>query len=77
MDEWMSHLYSAFLCTTVHPKHFTVISGVSPQPPQVGSIHLDESQNLGLMSHLKDDTGSFNIHIKHINIMIIMILKHV
>jgi len=31
----MRHLHSAFICTTVHSKHFTIISWVSPQPPPV------------------------------------------
>ncbi len=36
------HLYSDLLCIVVHPKHFT-IGGVSPQPPPVCSIHLDDA----------------------------------
>ncbi len=28
------HLYSALLCIVVHPKHFTIMWGVSPQTPQ-------------------------------------------
>ncbi len=43
MNEWMMHLYSALLCIAVHPKFFTVMRGVSPQPPPVCSIHLDEA----------------------------------
>ncbi len=39
----MMHLYSALLCMAVHPKCFTIKWGVSPQPPPVCSIHLDES----------------------------------
>ncbi len=43
-NEWMMHLYSALLCIAVHPKHFTVMGGgVSPQPPPVCSIHLDDA----------------------------------
>ncbi len=41
----MMHLYSALLCIVVHPKHFTIMwggGGVSPQPPPVCSIHLDD-----------------------------------
>ncbi len=41
------HLYSA-LCIVVHPKRFTIMwggggGGVSPQPPPVCSIHLDDA----------------------------------
>ncbi len=44
INEWMMHLYSALLCIAVHPKHFTGMGGgVSPQPPQVCSIHLDDA----------------------------------
>ncbi len=42
VNEWMMHLYSA-LCIVVHPKHFTIMGGVSPQPPPVCSIHLDDA----------------------------------
>ncbi len=42
MNEWR-YLYSAFLCIFVHPKRFTVMWGVSPQPPPVCSIHLDDA----------------------------------
>ncbi len=27
MNEWMMHLYSAFLCIVVHPKRFTIMLG--------------------------------------------------
>ncbi len=37
------HLYSALLCIAVHPKHFTIMWRVSPQPPPVCSIHLDDA----------------------------------
>ncbi len=39
------HLYSALLCITVHPKRFRIMrgGGVSPQPPPVCSIHLDDA----------------------------------
>ncbi len=37
----MMHLYSAFI--VVHPKCFTIMWGVSPQPPPVCSIHLDDA----------------------------------
>ncbi len=44
MNEWMMHLYSALLCIAVHPKRFTIMwGGVSPQPPPVCSIHLDDA----------------------------------
>ncbi len=40
----MRHLYSALLCMVVHPKRFTIMwGGVSPQPPPVCSIHLDDA----------------------------------
>ncbi len=43
MNDWMMHLYSAFLCIAVHPKRYTIKWGVSPQPPPVCSIHLDDA----------------------------------
>ncbi len=40
----MKHLYSALLCIVVRPKRFTIMCrGVSPQPPTVCSIHLDDA----------------------------------
>ncbi len=40
----MRHLYSALLCIVVHPKRFFYNHvGVSPQPPPVCSIHLDDA----------------------------------
>ncbi len=41
----MMHLYSTVLCIAVHPKNFTIMwgGGVSPQPPPVCSIHLDDA----------------------------------
>ncbi len=44
----MMHLYSTLLCIAVHSKHFTIMwgvggGGVSPQPPPVCSIHLDDA----------------------------------
>ncbi len=42
MNEWMMHLNFALLCIVVHPKHFTIMCGVSPQPPPVCSIHLGD-----------------------------------
>ncbi len=45
----MMHLYSALLRIAVHPKHFTIMwggGGVSPQPPPVCSIHLDDLESL-------------------------------
>ncbi len=45
MNEWMMHLYIALLCIAVHPKCFyNHVGGVSPQPPSMCSIHLDERQ---------------------------------
>ncbi len=39
----MMHLYSVF-CIVVHPKRFTIMGGgVSPQPPPVCSIHLNDA----------------------------------
>ncbi len=38
-------VYIALLCIVVHPKRFSIMwggGGVSPQPPPVYSIHLDE-----------------------------------
>ncbi len=45
MNEWMMHLYRALLCIAIHPKRFTIMWGrrVSPQPPPVRSIHLDDA----------------------------------
>ncbi len=45
--EWMMHLYSPLLCIAVNPKCFTIMwwwwGGVSPQPPPVCSIHLNDA----------------------------------
>ncbi len=45
MNERTMHLYNALLCIAVHPKRFTIMcgGGVSPQPPPVFSIHLDDN----------------------------------
>ncbi len=46
MNEWMNGwcIYIALLlCIAIHPKHFTIMWGVSPQPPPVCSIHLDDA----------------------------------
>ncbi len=43
MNEWMMHYIALLLCIVVHPKHFTVMWGVCPQPPSVFSIHLDDA----------------------------------
>ncbi len=44
----MKHLYRALLCIVVHPNHFKIMcvggGGVSPQPPQVCSIHLEDAR---------------------------------
>ncbi len=43
----MMHLYSAFLCLVLHPKHFTIVGGGgSPQPPPVCSIHFYDSHGV-------------------------------
>ncbi len=41
--EWMMHLYSNLFCIAVNPKRFTIMWGVSLQPPPVCSIHLDDA----------------------------------
>ncbi len=40
----MMHLYRALLCIAVHPNALQLCGwgGVSPQPPPVCSIHLDD-----------------------------------
>ncbi len=48
MDEWIMHIYSVLLCIAVHLKRFTIMcvcggGGLSPQPPPVCSIHLDDA----------------------------------
>ncbi len=43
LNEWMMHLYRALLCIAIDPKRFTIMWGVSPQPPPVCSIHLDDA----------------------------------
>ncbi len=47
MNEWMKHLYSAFIVYCHTPKalynHVGGGGGVSPQPPPVCSIHLDDA----------------------------------
>ncbi len=47
----MMHLYSALLCIVVHPKRFTIMWGVSPQPPPVCSIHLDDATAATVQRH--------------------------
>ncbi len=38
---WMNDdLYCALLCIAVHPKHFTIMWGVSPQPPPVVCVYV-------------------------------------
>ncbi len=42
----MKQLYSTLLCNAIHPKRFTIMwggGGVSPQPPPVYSILLDDA----------------------------------
>ncbi len=43
--EWMNEAFyiALLLCIAIHPKHFTIMWGVSPQPPPVCSIHLDDA----------------------------------
>ncbi len=43
----MIHLCITLLCIAVHPKCFTIMWGVSPQPPPVCSIHLDDAASTG------------------------------
>ncbi len=44
MNEWMMHLYSAFIVYCHTPKAlYNHVGGVSPQPPPVCSIHLDDA----------------------------------
>ncbi len=45
MNEWMMHLYSAFIvyCHTPKALYNHCGGGVSPQPPPVCSIHLDDA----------------------------------
>ncbi len=45
MNEWMMHLYSAFIvyCTPKALHNHVGGGGVSPQPPPVCSIHLDDA----------------------------------
>ncbi len=43
MNEWMMHLYSAFIVYCHTPKALYNHVGVSPQPPPVCSIHLDDA----------------------------------
>ncbi len=44
MNEWCIYI-ALSLCIAVHPKRFTIMGGggVSPQPPPVCSIHLDDA----------------------------------
>ncbi len=44
MNEWCIYI-ALLLCIAVHPKCFTIMwgGGVSPQPPPVCSIHLDDA----------------------------------
>ncbi len=43
MNEWMMHLYSAFIVYCHTPKALYNRVGVSSQPPPVCSIHLDDA----------------------------------
>ncbi len=43
MNEWCIYI-ALLLCIAIHPKRFTIMwGGVSPQPPPVCSIHLDDA----------------------------------
>lgn len=45
-------IYIALLLFTVeHPKSFTIISGVSPHPPLVCSIHVDDATATTVQQH--------------------------
>ncbi len=43
MNEWMMHLYSAFCVLLYTQSALQSCGGVSPQPPPVCSIHLDDT----------------------------------
>ncbi len=43
MNEWMMHLYSAFCVLLYTQSALQSCGGVSPQPPPVCSIHLDDA----------------------------------
>ncbi len=55
------YLFSALLCFAVHPKRNHGGGGVSPQPPPVCSIHLDDATaatgQRHLCAHHTPDTG--------------------
>ncbi len=40
------HLYSALLCIAMHPKRFTIMWGVSPQPPPVVYAQIEKSASI-------------------------------
>ncbi len=42
MIEWCIYI-ALLLCIAIHPKRFTIMWGVTPQPPPVCSIHLDDA----------------------------------
>ncbi len=42
MIEWCIYIV-LLLCIAIHPKRFTIMWGVTPQPPPVCSIHLDDA----------------------------------
>ncbi len=42
MNEWGIYI-ALLLCIAIHPKRFTIMWGVTPQPPPVCSIHLDDA----------------------------------
>ncbi len=53
----MNDAYSALLCIVVHPKRFTIMWGVSPQPPPVCSIQLDDTRQRRQCAHHTPATG--------------------
>ncbi len=69
----MMHLYSDLLCIALHPKHFTIMWGVSPQPPPVCSIHLDNVfiiSNFGLFKLKKKQQLESSLSYHHASSLI-------
>ncbi len=66
INEWMMHLYSAFLCIAVHTKHFTIMWGGGGllKPPPVCCIHLDDAMAATVQrrqcAHHTPATGGLN-----------------
>ncbi len=63
MNEWMKELciYLALYCVLLYTQSAIMVGGVSPQPPPVCSIHLDDATaatgQRHLCSHHTPDTG--------------------